>query len=131
MNYSMTITPKGEYLLAELNGQNSLEVAQEGIPRLKAACEEHDCYRILILSRMASMEVLEAYQMPDLFRETGFTSQYKWAWVHLTVGEDEVPHFIETVLTNRGLLNGQVFLEIDKARAWLLDDPDIAGSVAR
>lgn len=124
MDFQLKITPRGDYLLAELSGQNSYDAVQEGLLRVKQACEQHECYKILMLSSMSSMEVVEAYQVPALFRETGFDSKYRWAWVPLSSDNLNVATFVETVLKNRGLLNGSVFEDEASARSWLMNDTD-------
>lgn len=121
MDHDMRITPQDGYLLAEMSGQHSYDALRDELQRLKKACREHNCYRILGLSRMSSMEVVEAYQVPDLMRELEFTSKYTWAWVMLNENSAEVPQFVETVLKNRGLLNGAIFTSKDEALEWLLE----------
>lgn len=124
MDFELKITPRGDYLLVELSGQNSYDAVEYGLRRVKKACDQHRCYKILMLSSMASMEVVEAYQVPALFRETGFDSKYHWAWVPLNKDNVNVATFVETVLKNRGLLNGAVFEDEASARDWLLHESD-------
>jgi sulfur carrier protein ThiS len=120
MDHEMRITLQDGYLLTELSGQHSYDAIRDELQRLKEACSEYNCYRILGLSTMSSMEVVEAYQVPDLMRELEFTSKYTWAWVVLNKDAEEVPQFVETVLKNRGLLNGAFFTDKDEALEWLL-----------
>ncbi|MFI4875728.1 MAG: hypothetical protein ACIALR_10340 [Blastopirellula sp. JB062] len=91
--------------------------------RIVAACEEHDCYKILGEARTEeTMSTIDGYKHIDIFREAGVTWKHQVAWV----AEDEAKYkelkFVETVLRNRGLGHGHLFRNVDDARRWLLGE---------
>jgi hypothetical protein len=53
------INPRGEYLHAELEGRKSAQEMREFLLAVKAACQQHDCPRIL-LSIRASQPMFKA-----------------------------------------------------------------------
>ncbi len=88
--------------------------------RIVKTCESYDCFAVLGEQNMENpLEVIENYQIQDIFRKVGITSQYKIAWVDLNFKTLESTQFAETVLLNRGLVNGRLFTDVDKAKEWL------------
>lgn len=94
----------------------SLELWNEIVSK----CKEHDCYNVLCeFFTSNSMQLVESYNFVKIFGLTGVTFNYRIAWVHH--GEETIGgiKFTETVLKNRGLLNGGLFNGLDEAHLWL------------
>jgi hypothetical protein len=63
---------------------------------------------------------MPAFDHAKLIRETGFTIQYRFAWVEKNPETLEIDKFIENVLANRGIIQAKLFEEESEAKEWLL-----------
>lgn len=87
------------------------------------ACNEHDCYDILGVSNLDEpFSALTAFQHHEIFSEVGVTNQHHIAWVDQNKKSAEIFKFTETVLINRGKLNGALFDSIEEGKRWLAEN---------
>jgi len=123
MNEHITIQYKGNYIHARQSGPDSYDASLELWKRIVAACEEHHCFNVLgetFTTRQLSTR--EAFDHIIIFELAGVTLKYRIAWVHHSDDPDRTMEFTETVLRNRGVLNGALFPTVEKALDWLLED---------
>ncbi|MCC9606893.1 hypothetical protein LOC68_15585 [Blastopirellula sp. JC732] len=114
---------RGDYIHVRGRGSSSAEMSFEILRKIIAACEEYDCYNILGESEAkVEMPTLEAFKHIDSVPKAGLTTKHRVAWVAEDPARYEQLKFIETVLRNRGLFNGQVFRTVAEAHQWLLGD---------
>ena len=107
-----------------------IEVRVSGIPDrasiaqmwkdIIAATRKFGCYYILGLSNMEQpIKLADAIDHQAIFLEAGVKIDHRIAWVQLNPDAIEVNRVIESVLLNRGLLNGRLFTDEYSARRWL------------
>jgi hypothetical protein len=78
------------------------------------------CFYILGLSNMEHpISLADAIDHQAIFLEAGVTMDHRIAWVQLNPNAVEVNRVVESVLMNRGLLNGRLFTDEYSARRWL------------
>jgi len=63
---------------------------------------------------------MDSMDHAKLFSDFSMTRKYKNAWVELNREAVDSVKFLELVLLNRGLLNGKLWHDVDKAKDWLL-----------
>ena len=86
------------------------------------ACKDHHCLSILGLSDMDHpIRLADAIDHQAIFLEAGVTIDHRIAWVQLNPAAVRMNMLIESVLLNRGLVNGRVFTNEIEARNWLAD----------
>jgi hypothetical protein len=105
-------------------------IDQDGIRQLWAAiveaCDSYDCYNILGVSDLdMPFSVSDAFDHHEIFNEVGVGPRHRIAWVNKNSTSDDILEFTETVLLNRGQLNGGLFPSIDGAKQWLRNEPDL------
>jgi hypothetical protein len=123
MTYELTIVPMGDYLHVTASGELNYDNALDVWRRIVSACQEHGCYKVLGEQNMDNpLTTIEAFDHQKLFAEAGVTLGMRIAWVDLNPDTFEMTRFVETVLLNRGLVNGKLFTDVEEARRWLLDD---------
>lgn len=123
MGYEMSVTCKGDYVEAHSNGEKSYHSAESLWHEITRVCNEHGCYRVLgIAHSVKSMPTMDAMKHEQLFKDFAITRKYKIAWVELNKEAQGGTKFLETVLLNRGLLNGKLFNDVATAKEWLLGD---------
>lgn len=109
-----------------------IEVRVGGIPdrasisqmwkEIITACAENSSFSILGLSNMQQpIKLADAIDHQAIFLEAGVTIDHRIAWVQLNPEALEMTELAETVLLNRGLLNGRLFTDEFEARRWLAD----------
>ena len=85
-----------------------------------AACAAHGCYSILGLSYLdRPLKLGDAIDHQAIFLEAGVTIDHRIAWAQLNPAAYEMSELVETVLLNRGLVNGRLFTDEFEARRWL------------
>jgi len=85
-----------------------------------AACTENSCYSILGLTNMQQpLKLADAIDHQAIFLEAGVTIDHRIAWVQLNPDALKMTEIAETILLNRGLLNGRLFTDEFEARRWL------------
>jgi hypothetical protein len=107
-----------------------IEVRLTGIPDRKslsqmwkdiiAACSANNCFSILGLSNLDQpLKLADAIDHQAIFLEAGVTIDHRIAWTVLNPAAYKMTEVAETVLLNRGLLNGRLFTDEFEARRWL------------
>lgn len=123
MPYQLTITPKGNYLHVQASGMLNYEIALDAWRRIVQACDSHQCYNVLGEQYMDNpLTTMEAWNHQTLFVEAGVTHKMRIAWVDLNPATLAKTRFTETVLLNRGLVNGRLFTNVSEAKQWLLGE---------
>lgn len=85
-----------------------------------AACNEHSCFSILGIANMDQpLSLADAIDHQAIFLEAGVTIDYRIAWVQLNPEARKRSEVAETILLNRGMLNGRLFADEFEARRWL------------
>jgi len=85
-----------------------------------AACSEFECLSILGLSNMDQpLKVADAIDHQAIFLEAGVTIDHRIAWVQQNPDALAMTQLVESVLLNRGLVNGRLFTNELEARDWL------------
>ena len=73
-----------------------------------AACADHQCLSILGLSNMdRPLKLAVAIDHQAIFLEAGVTIDHRIAWAQLNPQAYAMTELVETVLLNRGLVNGR------------------------
>ncbi len=68
------------------------------------------------------MPVMDSLNHAQLFKDFAITNRYRIAWAELNKEAIGNLKFLETVLLNRGMLNGKVFHDVEEAKRWLLQE---------
>lgn len=118
--YTLEITHIDNYIDVRSSGKFTLEENYHAWVEILNACESFNCFNILGVSNLEPFDVSHAYQHKDIFKDTGVTWKHKIAWVEENPNNQSMIKLIETVLINRGLLNGRVFPSEQEAKDWLL-----------
>lgn len=85
-----------------------------------AACKEHQCASVLGLANMDEpLKLEDAIYYKTLFPQAGVTIDHRIAWVQRNPDAVAMNLLAESVLLNRGLVNGRVFTNEVEAREWL------------
>ena len=117
-----------EYTIEYVN--STIEVRLSGVPDRQSiakmwkdivvACEQHGCLTILGLANLDQpIKLADAIDHQAIFLEAGVTIDHRIAWAQLNPAAVEMTRLAETVLLNRGLVNGRVFTDEFEARRWL------------
>lgn len=107
-----------------------IEVRVEGVPDrasitqmwkdIVASCKEHGCLSILGISNVEQpLKLADAIHHQAIFLEAGVTIDHRIAWVQLNPAAVRMNILSESILLNRGLLNGRVFTNEAEARKWI------------
>lgn len=121
MGYEMSVSFKGEYVEARSTGDKSYQTAVAVWGEITRVCAEHQCYKVLgIAESSTAMPVMDSLNHANLFKDFAITNRYRIAWVELNPAAIANLKFLETVLLNRGMLNGKTFDDVEVARQWLL-----------
>ena len=85
-----------------------------------AACTAHSCNSILGLSFLDQpIRMEDAMDYQTIFPEAGVTIDHRIAWAQLNPAAYKMSELVETVLLNRGMINGRLFTDEHEARRWL------------
>ena len=123
MDSKTTITFEGEYIFVQDSGENSYEHSLDLWKNIAKACKEHECFKILGVSNMNSyLKTIDAFKHVNIAKEAEITPDHKIAWVELNSDAFKSIKFIENVIFNRGLTQARTFLDVAKARKWLLEE---------
>ncbi len=120
-----------DYSIEFINGV--IEVRVTGIPdresiarmwsEIIAACARHKCLYILGVSNIdRPQKVADAIDHQAIFLQAGVTIDHRIAWAQLNPDAVEMTRLAETVLLNRGMVNGRLFTDEHEARRWLRGD---------
>ena len=84
------------------------------------ACANNHCNSILGLSHLDQpLKLGDAFDHQAIFLEAGITIDHRIAWVQSNPDAYKMSELVETVLLNRGLVNGRLFTDEFEARHWL------------
>ena len=123
MSYEMSVTFKGDYVEARSIGDKSYQTAVSLWSEITKVCAEHKCYKVLgIAESTTAMPVMDSMNHAQLFKDFAITNRYRIAWAELNKEALGSLKFLETVLLNRGMLNGKIFHDDEEARRWLLEE---------
>ena len=121
MSYEMSVTFMGDYVEARSIGDKSYQTAVSLWGEIAKVCAEHDCYKVLGVGESTTpMSTMDAMNHTNIFQDFSITRKYHVAWVELNREAVGSMKFLETVLLNRGLLNGKLFHDAAEAKRWLL-----------
>ncbi len=122
MSYEMSVVFTGEYILAHSVGDKSYQTAVALWKQITTVCDQHSCYRVLgIAESTTPMPIMDSMSHAQLFKDFAITNRYRIAWVELNPKALGNLKFLETVLLNRGMLNGKTFDNVAEAKQWLLE----------
>lgn len=125
MSYEMSVICKDGYVEAHSVGDKNYQTAVALWKEITRVCEEHHCYKVLgIGESTTAMPTMDSMQHPQLFKDFAVTWRYKIAWVELNKDAVGSVKFLETVLLNRGVVNGKLFSNVEEARQWLTEEED-------
>lgn len=124
MSYEMSVVFAGDYVEARSVGDKSYQTAVALWNEILNVCDEHHCYKVLGIGASTSKGIptMDAMQHEQLFKDFAITHKYQIAWVELNKEAIGSMKFLETVLLNRGMLNGMLFATAEEAQNWLLDE---------
>ncbi len=123
MSYEMSVVFKGDYVEARSTGDKSYQSAVKLWTEITRICDESNCYKVLgIGESITPMPTMDSMNHEKLFKDFAITRKYQIAWVELNKEAVGSIKFLETVLLNRGLLNGMLFDDVADAKRWLLDE---------
>lgn len=118
---------QGDHIHVIARGNNTAAKSFVMFRHIVAACQQHDCFNIIgEAETKEDMSTLEAFKHIEIFTKAGMTWKHRLAWVAADPDKYEQLKFVETVLRNRALLNGQVFRTLAEARNWLFGQPAAA-----
>ena len=107
-------------VILRVEGTVTLDRIRKLAPEAARLCEQTNCTRLLNDMSTATLDIsiLDVYQSPAVMRESGITHKIKRALVLPRTFDKS--DFIETVTRNRGH-DFKIFIDIHKARQWLLE----------
>ncbi len=120
MSYKMAVTYEDNHILVKVSGKDDYETSREILSKIVDACKAHDCLNILGVADMSPLSVLDSFKHPEIFKELGITLKHRIAWVDKNEKTRESLRFCVMVLRNRGMITGDIFEDVEKARDWLL-----------
>ena len=112
---------------------STIEIRASGIPDrasiaqmwkdIVSACNEHHCFSILGIANLERpLSLADAIDHQAIFLEAGVPIDHRIAWVQENPNARTRTEVAETILLNRGVLNGRLFADEFEARRWLADD---------
>jgi len=122
MRDEIIIEYKGSYIHARHYGKNNYEISLDLWGRIKAACDQYNCFNILGESYTTEeLSTMDAYDHLKILELVGLTLRHRVAWVNQVKETAKGIEFVETVVVkNRGLVNGGLFPSVEEAKRWLL-----------
>ena len=122
MSYEMSVVFMGEYVEARSIGDKSYQTAVILWQEIIKTCDEHNCYKVLGIGESTTgISTMDAMNHGKLFKDFAIANKFKIAWVELNKEAVGSMKFLETVLMNRGMLNGMLFPDVEEAKRWLLE----------
>lgn len=118
MTYEVSVERRPEYLYFEVTGANTSENVQAYLADVMAACEQHDCHRVLINERLTGprLKVDEIFEIASEGAMKVLGKFQAIAYVDEHMGD--MSYFMETVAINRGLPI-KAFRTVAHAEYWL------------
>ena len=122
MTANYTIESRNSLVEVRVSGTPDRSSIAQMWKDIVAACTQHECLSILGLSNMDQpIRLADAIDHQAIFLEAGVTIDHRIAWVQLNPDAVRMNMLVESVLLNRGLVNGHVFTNEIEARKWLTD----------
>ena len=87
-----------------------------------AACQEHDCLKVLGESNTENWKEEDAYDHAPIFEAAGMSSRYRVAWVEANAPARETIKLAEAVVNNRDVVTGRIFESVAEAKRWLAEE---------
>ena len=125
MPYELTIDRKSGYLHARVTGENSPQTVRGYMGELRAACERHGCFDILIEEHLTGpgLGAFDIFEVVDRGSRPASQVLGRIAMVDTNPEhESRLMKFAETVAVNRGV-NLRVFAGVAEALKWLSGPP--------
>jgi hypothetical protein len=120
MAYNYEISHEDSLIRVRVTGTVDEATIRELWASIVKACETYNCYDVLGVSNLDTpFSTTAAFSHHEIFSDVGVTHRHRIAWVDENGDSREVLMFTETVLVNRGKLNGGVFASVDEAEQWL------------
>ena len=121
MNAQVQITHEGDYIVVRTEGEDNHQSIVGLWQAAAMACGDYNCKKVLGISKMAGMTMLEAYRHFEILTDVGIDRDYRIAWVKENPEELEKLKVVETVLASRGFYQARVFSNVSEAKQWLLE----------
>jgi hypothetical protein len=120
MAVQYTIEYRDSVMEVHVSGTPDRESLSQMWKDIVAATEAHNCLYILGLSNLdRPPKISDAIHHQAIFHEAGVTIDHRIAWVQLNPEAVATTRIAETILLNRGMLNGRLFDDEFEARRWL------------
>lgn len=120
MALQYTIEYRDSAIEVRVSGTPDRETNAQMWKDIVAATKEHGCQYILGLSNLdRAHKISDALDHQAIFLEAGVTIDHRIAWVQLNPAALESTRLVETILLNRGMVNGRLFDDEFEARRWL------------
>jgi len=112
---------KDNYIHVRHYGKNNYDISLDLWRRVMAACEQYNCFNILGENYTTTeLSTMDAFNHLKILELVGLTLKHRVAWVSHVKETTRGIEFVETVMKNRGLVNGRLFPNIEEAKCWLL-----------
>lgn len=122
MSHSTSIEFKGSYLHVTVTGENTCEDLEGYFKEVYNACQEHNCFNILIEENLSgpSIGTTNTFKVIDRNKSLLMDMAHRMAYVDLNPEHDlRNNQFAETVAMNRGIYV-KLFSNVTDAVEWLL-----------
>ncbi len=118
MTYEISIEQKSDYLHVTVTGENSKENVLAYLAEMRAACRQHDCFRVLVEERLEGkrLDVMDVFAIASEGSMSALGEYEALAYVDVYAGD--LLGFTETVAVNRGMPVA-VFNSIEDGKQWL------------
>ena len=122
MRDEVIVEYRGDYIHVRHYGKNNYDISLDLWRRVKALCDQHNCFNILGESYTTEeLSTMDAFNHLKIVELVGLTLKHRVAWVIQKKETGKGIEFVETVVVkNRGLVNGVIFPSVEEAKRWLL-----------
>ncbi|KUG24646.1 hypothetical protein ASZ90_005520 [hydrocarbon metagenome] len=122
MRDEVIVEYRGDYIHVRHYGKNNYDISLDLWRRVKALCDQHNCFNILGESYTTEeLSTMDAFNHLKIVELVGLTLKHRVAWVIQKKETGKGIEFVETVVVkNRGLVNGGIFPSVEEAKRWLL-----------
>ena len=117
-----SLSEDGTHIIAQVVGEQTLAMARQGFADIAELMAITGVTKVLFDTRQQrlSMSTADAYEVAQMATQPAFRDAI---FAVVAPGNLALPHFIETVATNRGV-RGRYFNDEAQALAWLQVAPD-------
>ncbi|PWJ38464.1 hypothetical protein [Sediminitomix flava] len=123
LNENIKVEIRENYIYAFQSGEDSFENSLELWTKVHEACCEVNKFKVLGESKTANnLSLRDAFQHVKFFEILDVPVYPKIAWVNHVPEYNETYHFIETIVTNRGLADVKLCKNYKEAEEWLLEN---------